>query len=79
MVRMLIKMCYDIRIFLFVLIIVYIAFGEAFLRISEMEDEQFIQNNVSDGINAEMSPGATLVRSYGLSFIFSFLISLGAG
>lgn len=76
---MLIKMCYDIRYFLFVLIIVYIGFGEAFLRISDMEDEQFIQENVSDGIEGTMTPGGTLLRSYGLSFIFSFLISLGAG
>jgi hypothetical protein len=42
MVRMLIQVIYDIRTFLFVLIIVYIAFGEAFLRISEMPDLQFI-------------------------------------
>lgn len=78
MVRMLIKMCYDIRIFLFVLIIVYIGFGEAFLRISEMPDQQFIQA-MSGDLYALNSPGKQLVQSYGLSFIFSFLISLGAG
>jgi hypothetical protein len=78
MVRMLIKMCYDIRIFLFVLIIVYIGFGEAFLRMSEMNDQQFIQGMASN-VETMNTPGAKLLQSYGLSFIFSFLISLGAG
>ena len=35
LIRMLVQVIWDIRIFLFVLAIVYIGFGEAFLRISE--------------------------------------------
>lgn len=59
---MLIQVCTDIRIFIFVLAIVYIAFGEAFLRISDSMDEsnQYIAN-------------------YPMAFIFSYLVSIGAG
>lgn len=59
---MLIQVLYDIKIFIFVLAIVYIAFGEAFLRISDSmeESDQFIAN-------------------YPMAFIFSYLVSVGAG
>ena len=43
--RMLSTVIYDIRVFLFILIIVYVGFGEAFLRISEASGEgDFLPN-----------------------------------
>lgn len=42
---MLSTVVYDMRIFLFILLIVYMGFGEAFLRLSEnSENAHFIQN-----------------------------------
>jgi hypothetical protein len=46
LVRTLTDVCYDMKIFLLMLFIVYFGFGEAFLRISEKSDEEamFIEN-----------------------------------
>jgi hypothetical protein len=43
---MLTTVVYDIRIFITVLVIVYLGFGEAFLRLSQNSEEEaeFIQN-----------------------------------
>lgn len=44
LVRTLTDVCYDMKVFLLILFIVYFGFGEAFLRISEKSDEGFIEN-----------------------------------
>lgn len=41
LIRMLTDVIYGMRVFLLILLFVYFGFGEAFLRIAEMSDQEF--------------------------------------
>jgi len=65
LVRMLQMVIWDIKIFLLILALVYFAFGEAFLRISE-----------ASSLN---NPDAGFILNYADAWRYSFTISLAAG
>ena len=44
LIRMLFHVIWEMRIFLFILLLVYLGFGEAFLRLSETSDSPFIED-----------------------------------
>lgn len=90
-IRMLSTVIWDIRVFIFILLIVYIGFGEAFLRLSEVsEDAAFLYNyaysiiysfrlsigdNDTDSYNEAMQP-VTLWFMFVASILFTNIIML---